>query len=233
MAKTTVKQKDPAKVVLAMHRVTYVQIKEAKAFEDGDTPKYSCTFLIPYDHPDVDKIKAAIDAQYAANSQSLFKGMPKTSPKLWNPLRDGAEWLEEHPDATEYEGHYFLKASSKSQPKVFDEHGEDVIDLDEMAYSGAWMRGVIGCYPFNNKSKGFGFYLNSLKFMEHGEKLGGFTATHDDYEDADYEEVASTSPAPRTAPRAAVPRGPQRIFDEDADGNEIYSDDNGESWFFV
>lgn len=224
--------KNPLKVVLGMHRVTYVHVKEPTQFEDDGPAKYDCTFLIPYDHPDVAKIKAAIDAAYAANSQSMFKGMPKTSPKLWNPLRDGAEWMEDHPEATEYEGHYFIKAASKSQPAVFDADGQDVIDLDEV-YSGCYCRGVIVCYPFNNKSKGFGFYLNSLKKMEDGERLGGFAASHEDYDDEDYNEAPApkaTRPAPRAA---AAPKKPERIFDEDAEGNQIYSDDNGENWFFV
>ena len=231
MAKQKSNTPNPLRLVLGKHRVTYVHVKEPKAFDEDSTPKYSATILIPYEHPDVAKIQAAIKAAYDANSQSLFKGMPMTSPKFWNPLRDGAEWLEEHPEATEYEGHYFIKAASKSQPAVFDQDGQDVIDLDELAYSGAYMRSVIQAYPFNNKSKGVGFFLNSLKFMEHGERLSGFTASADEYEDDDYNET----PAPRktAAPKAAAPAKPARIFDEDADGNKIYSDDNGANWFYV
>ena len=174
---------NPLKVVLGKHRVSYVHIKEPVAFEDSD-PKYDTTFLIPKDSPDVPKIKAAIKAAYDANKESLFKGLPLTSPKLWSPLRDGDEWLEEHPDAVEYEGVYFLKAASKSQPKAFDADKQEILDLDEI-YSGSYCRGVIVCYPFNNKSKGFGFYLNSVMKIEDGERLGGFEASADDYDDED------------------------------------------------
>lgn len=227
MAKKT-NTPDPLRIVLGKHRVSYVHVKEPKAFDDGD-PKYSVTFLIPYNHPDVERINAVIKAAYDANSQSLFKGMPMTSPKFWNPLRDGAEYLEDHPEQTEYEGHYYLKASSKSQPVVFDQYGLDVIDLDELAYSGAFMRGVLKASAYNNKSKGVSFYLNSLKFMEHGERLSGVTASADDYED-DFNDAPVKAPA-KAAPKAAAK--PARMFDEDADGNEIYSDDNGVSWFYV
>lgn len=234
MAKTQKTQVNPLRLVLGKHRVTYVHVKEPKAFDEDSIPKYSATILIPYEHPDVAKIQAAIKAAYDANAQTLFKGMPMTSPKFWNPLRDGAEWLEEHPEATEYEGHYFLKAASKSQPAVFDENGQDVIDLDELAYSGAYMRSVIQAYAFNNKSKGVGFFLNSLKFMEHGERLSGFSASADEYDDDDYGTPAPKAPAAaRPAPKTAAPKAPERIFDEDADGNKIYSDDNGENWFYV
>lgn len=182
------KVKDPFRVILSTHRVTFVHIKQPAAFKDVDgndgasASFYDCTFLIPYGHPDIDKIKKVIASAYAANKESVFKGMPLSSPKMWNPLRDGAEWLEEHPEATEYEGHMFLKAKSKSQPAVFDEDGQDLIDLDEV-YSGAYCRADIKVYSFNKKSKGHGFWLNSLKKMKDGEPLGGFRASADDYDD--------------------------------------------------
>lgn len=171
----------PLKVVLGMHRVSYVHVKEPASFEDGDK-KYDVTFLIAKDHPDVRKIKDAINSAYVANKESMFKGLPIKSPKMWNPLRDGDEWLEDHPEAVEYENVYFLKAASKSQPAVFDADKQDLLDLDEV-YSGCYCRGVIVCYPFNNKSKGFAFFLNSLMKMEDGERIGGFSANADDYDD--------------------------------------------------
>lgn len=223
---------NPGKVVLGTHRISYVHLKEPAKFDDKAEAKYDCTFLIPKNSPDVAKIKAAIKSMYDANKESLFKGLPLTSPKLWNPLRDGDEWLEEHPDAAEYEDVYFLKASSKSQPAAFDADKNDIFDLDEV-YSGSYCRGVIVCYPFNsNGNRGFGFYLNSVMKMEDGERLGGYAATADDYDDA---PAASTPKrtAP-TKPAAARPAAkPTRIFDVDADGVDIYSDDNGENWYFV
>lgn len=173
---------NPFKVVLdGSHRISYVHIKEPASFEDGPK-KYDCTFLIPRDHPDVRKIKDAINALYLANKESLFKGVPIKSPKMWMPLRDGDEWLDEHPEAVEYEGCYFLKASSPSQPRVFDVDKQDILDLDEV-YSGCYCRAVIAGFAFNNKSKGFGFFLNSLMKMGDGERIGGFTATADDYDE--------------------------------------------------
>ena len=69
--------------------------------------------------------------------------------------------------------------------------------------------------------------------MADGERLGGFESNADDYDD--YDDEAPAKPK-RNAP-AAKPAKPaaktKRIFDEDADGNEIYSDDGGENWYFV
>lgn len=219
-------EKNPLKVVLGKHRLSYVHLKTPTAFEEGNTPKYSVTVLIPKDHPDVAKIEAAIKASYNANKESTFKGTPLTSPKMHNPLRDGDEYVADKPDATEYKGMFYLKATSTSQPAVYDNDKQELFDLDEV-YSGCYARAVIVCFPFNNVSKGHGFYLNSVMKIADGERLGGFTASADDYEDED------DAPAPKRTKAVAKPVAkPKRIFDEDADGNAIYSDDNGESWFF-
>lgn len=176
--------KNPLRVVLGTHRVSYVHLKEAYAFEEGDEKKYDVTFLIDKDHPDVAKIKAAIKAAYQEVKESKFKGLPLTSSKLWNPLRDGEEWLAEHPEAKEYEGMYFLKAWSKSQPRVFDSDKNDIFDLDEV-YSGSYCRGVIACFSFDKKKMGFGFFLNSVMKMKDGERLGGFESSPDEYDEED------------------------------------------------
>lgn len=189
---------NPFKVVTGEHRLTYVNVKTPKAFEDGADPKYNVTLLIEKDHPDVQKIKAAIKAAYDANKESAFKGLPLTSPKLWNPLRDGAEWLEEHPDAEEYEGMYFIKCQAKNQPPVWDADKNDILDLDEV-YSGCYGRVIMNCYAFNkNGNRGFGFFLNGLMKTKEGERLGGSMASADEFDDA---------PAPRknAAPAKAKP----------------------------
>lgn len=179
------KEKSPYQLTLGTHRVSYVHIKEPAVYKDKDgttsEPSYDITFLIPKDHPDVDRINQVIKALYAANKESLFKGVPITSTKMWNPLRDGAEWLEENPGALEYEGMYFLKAKSKSQPRVFDSDKQDIIDLDEV-YSGSYCRAVIVGNAFNKMSKGFGFYVNSVMKIKDGERLGGYAANPDDYD---------------------------------------------------
>lgn len=175
---------NPAKLVLGKHRVSYVHLKEPHAFEGGDA-KYSVTFLIEKGHPDVARIKAAIKAIYEANKGDKLRGTLLTSLKLWNPLRDGDEWLEEHPEASEYHGCMFLKAMSKSQPSVFDTDKQEILDLDEV-YSGCYCRASLAGYAFNQAgNKGFGFFLNSVMKMEDGEPLSGFEASPDDYEDED------------------------------------------------
>lgn len=235
------KKKNPFKLVLRdTHRVTFLWVKTPAVFknEDGSEgdPKYSATFLIDPNSVDVEKYDAVIKALYNEAKESKFKGLPITSNKLWKPLRDGADWLEEHPDQTEFEGMLFLKASTKSQPAVFDEDGNEMIDLSEIK-SGDYVRASLTGYTFNKAgNRGFGFFLNSVKKIEEGDALGGTVATHDDYEDAEPASKSRTTtkaggaskPAAKAAPKVAKPK---RVWDTDEDGNDIYSD-NGEDWFF-
>lgn len=183
-------EKDPFKLVLSSHRVSYVTLKEPKAFEEGQTPKYSVTFLITKDHPDVDRIKRVFKAAYDAKKEEHFKGLPFTSPKIDSPLRDGDEYADEKAaegkNGEAYRGCYYLKASSTSQPKVFDVDKQDVIDLDDV-YSGCMCRGVINVRTYNNttyKKRGYSTYLESVMKTGDGTPLGGGNfATADDYDE--------------------------------------------------
>jgi len=183
--KNGAKKVDPYKIVLSTHRVSYLHLLAPAKFGDDETSaKYSATFLIPKDHPDVKRIQKKIEEIYAENKESLFAGTSLKSPRFHNPLRDGDEWIDEHPESEEYEGCYFLKASSKSQPVVYDTDKNEILDLEDV-YSGCYCRAVIKGWPFNNKAKGISFYLNSLQFIRDGERLGGYEASPDDYDARD------------------------------------------------
>lgn len=196
MAKT---EKDPAKVVLSTHRVSYVHLKEPSSFKNSDKKDYSIEFLIPYDHPDVARIEDAIQSVFDANKQSTFKGTKIDSRNFHYPLIDGEDILDDGKDRPEVEGHYVVKAKSARQPVVYDADGSELYDLDDV-YGGCYCRGVIVFRPFSHESgkKGVSCYLNSVKFMEEGEPFGGFSASHDDYEDDE--------PAPRRGTRKASSR---------------------------
>lgn len=178
------KEQDPAKVVLSTHRVSYVHLKEPSSFKNSDKKDYSIEFLIPYDHPDVARIEDAIQSVFDANKQSVFKGTKIDSRNFHYPLVDGEDLLDDGKDRPEVEGHFVIKAKSSRQPVVYDTDGSELYDLDDV-YGGCYCRGVIVFRPFSHESgkKGVSCYINSVKFMDDGEAFGGFSASHDDYED--------------------------------------------------
>jgi hypothetical protein len=192
-----------AKVVLSTHRVSYVHLKEPSSFKNSDKKDYSIEFLIPYDHPDVERIERAIQHVFNENSNGILKGAKIDSAKFHYPLVDGEDILDENPKREEVIGMMVIKGKSSKQPAIFDTDGSELYELDDI-YGGCYCRGVIVFKAFNHESgkKGISCYINSVKYMKDGEPFG-YTATHEDYEDEPEEK-------PRGRGRAAEPAAPAR-----------------------
>lgn len=239
-------EKNPYRVVLKEHRLSYVHLKTPVAFEDGATPKYGVTVLIPKDHPDVEKIEGLLQQLYDENKSVHFKAIAMTHKNFWYPMRDGDEYADQQEaqgkNADAYRGCMYIKATSQNQPNVFDPMGEDVIDLDEV-YSGCYGRISITLWPYSKKGQGITVFLNSVKKTEDGEPLGSAGGTADEFEDDDETPApkakapaaarpAAAKPAPRPAPVAKPVEEPVAQWAKDAEGNDIYSWD-GNEWHYA
>ena len=121
-----------AKVITGLVRFSYVNIFRSRAFRDGQKEKYSICLLIPKnDKATITKIENAIEE---AKADGLLRKWGGKLPKnLHLPLRDGDE--ERADEAPEYEGMYFLNASSNSKPGIVDRDLNEILDPDEV-YSG-------------------------------------------------------------------------------------------------
>ena len=133
---------------------------------DGGKEKYSMTVLIPKeDTEQLDKIKAAIDTVIAEN-QSIF-GNKKSGIKI--PLRDGDEKAE---DYKEFEGHMFFNCSTTRRPRIIDMEKNDVIDTNEMVYSGQIINVSVNFFAYNQAgSKGIAAGLNNIQIVGGGTRL--------------------------------------------------------------
>ena len=161
------------KVVTNKVRFSYCSIWEPKAMEEGATPKYSVTLLIP--KSDTVMVNAINMAVEAAKEEGKSKWGGKIPATIRTPLRDGDA---ERPDRPEYEGMYFMSTSSVKPIKVVDkdiklvEHGDD-----NTLYSGAYGRASINLYPYaKSVNKGVAAGLLSLQVLEDGERLSGTTS---------------------------------------------------------
>ncbi|ABO49723.1 conserved hypothetical protein [Desulforamulus reducens MI-1] len=174
------------KVVTGKVRLSYANVWEPRAAEEGQDPKYSLCILIPKsDTATLRKVKAAIDAAKEAG-KSLWGG--KIPPNLKLPLRDGDI---DRPDQPEYAGHFFLNANSKQKPGIVDKNVNPILDQSEV-YSGCYGRVSVNFFPFNQKgNKGVGCGLMNIQKVADGEPLSGRTRPEDDFEaidDGDVEE---------------------------------------------
>lgn len=174
------------KVVTGEVRFSYLHVFEAHAIEEGQTPKYSVSLLIPKsDTKTLDKIKNAIEAAKTAGA-SKFGG--KIPANLKMPLRDGDS---EREDQEEYKGHYFVNANSTNRPGVVDASVQEVIDSTEV-YSGCYGRASVNFYAYNkNGNKGIACGLNNIQKLRDGESLGGKPRAEDDFDAVDMGEEES------------------------------------------
>lgn len=162
-----------SQVVTGKVRVSYVNIFNARSFQEGQEAKYSLTILIDKkDKATLKKINAAIEEAKQKGKTNKWGG--KIPNGLWNPLRDGDE--ERADEAPEYAGKMFMNCKNSRKPGIVDENCNEILDASEV-YSGCYGRVGLDFFPFNSSgNKGIGVSLNTVQKLEDGECLGGDVA---------------------------------------------------------
>lgn len=165
------------KIVLKNVRLSYEHIFRADAIADGAEPKYSASWIIPKNHPQVKELKEALvkalDEKFPGKRKP---GNPWPS-NLHNPLKDGDEMADTNP---EYAGCYVLKSSSKIRPKVYDRRKNAITAEDEVIYSGCYCNASLAADGFDSPAKkGVTVYLNGVQFFANGDRLSGYDASND------------------------------------------------------
>lgn len=173
------------KVVTGKVRFSFVNVVEARAFGEGQIPKYSVMLLIPKtDVGTIARIKKAIDAAAQKGLATKFGG--KLPAIVKSTLKDADKDMDQDGElfATKWPyaaGHYILNVSSKNQPQIVDAQLNPILNLTEF-YSGCYGRASINFFAYNNNgNKGVSAGLNNLQKLEDGESLGGFTTAEQDF----------------------------------------------------
>nr|DAY31265.1 MAG TPA: DNA helix destabilizing protein [Caudoviricetes sp.] len=165
------------KIVLKNVRLSYEHIFHADSIGDSD-PKYSASWIIPKDHPQVKAVKEALTKALDEKFPGKRKpGAPWPS-SFHSPLADGDELADEHP---EYAGSYVLKSSSKNRPLVMGRRKEQLTEEDGVIYSGCYCNASLAAagFEFEKLKKGVTVYLNGVQFVRDGERLAGYDASGD------------------------------------------------------
>ncbi|MBQ2726102.1 MAG: DUF2815 family protein [Clostridia bacterium] len=169
--------KNPTKVVTGIVRLSYANVWEAMAINDGK-PKFSVSLIIPKsDTKTVESINSAIDAAIKEGAAKFGGKIPnKTALKL--PLRDGDV---EREDDEAYKNSYFVNANSTTAPQIVDRSVQPILDRSEV-YSGCYARVSINFYAFNsNGNRGIACGLGNIQKIRDGEPLSGRTSAADDF----------------------------------------------------
>lgn len=167
-------------------RLSYEHIFRADkvAGDENSTPRFSASWIIRKDDPQIKKVKEALvkalDEKFPGKRKN---GNPWPS-NMHNPLKDGDEMADEHP---EYEGCYVLRSGSKSRPLVIDRKKHPLTEEDGVIYSGCFCNVSLAAAGFDAQvKKGVTVYLNGVQFFRDGECLAGYDAMND-FEELDDE----------------------------------------------
>lgn len=180
------------KIILRNVRLSYEHIFKASSFDDSQEAKFSATFIIPKNHPDLPAIKKAYFEAGQESFPSDFSG--GVWPKGYTcSLKDADKdtdstgtLLAEKNEA--YEGCYVLEANSTRRPVALNRDKSAVTEEDGIIYSGCYVNASLAAagYTFGKVKKGVKCYLNGVQFVKDGERFG--TDASGDFDDLDGDE---------------------------------------------
>jgi len=170
------------KIQLKNVRLSYANLFEARENKSGEL-RYSVSLLIPKDHPQVDDLNAAIDAEGENKFGKKWASMRKKN----DPLHDADEDGKADDDPV-YEGMLYINTSSKRKPQVVDRQVQPILDDSEI-WSGCYANVSITVFPFDvPENKGVSFGLNNVQKVKEGERLGGVPNADEEFEAIDDDE---------------------------------------------
>jgi hypothetical protein len=154
---------------------------DAKQVQGQGDAKFSCTALLPRDHPQLATISATIHAvavaKWGAKADEVLKAL-KAGDRL--AVHDG----DAKSQYEGYAGNYFINASNKMRPLVIGPQREPLVAADGKPYSGSHGNMIVQFWAMDNQ---FGKRVNAsllgVQFIKDGERLaGGSVAAADDFE---------------------------------------------------
>lgn len=163
-------------------RFAFVQsLFDAKQVQGQGEAKFSCTALLPRDHPQLpalsELVKAVALGKWGAKADDMLKSL-KAQDRL--PLHDG----DAKNQYEGYAGNYFINASNKMRPLVIGPTREILTAADGKPYSGSYGNMIVQFWAQDNQ---FGKRINAsllgVQFVKDGPRLsGGGVAAADDFE---------------------------------------------------
>lgn len=163
-------------------RLSYEHIFTPSKFDEGQDAKYSATFIIPKNHPQIGALKKAMFEAGKEMFATEFAG--KEWPRGFTcSLKDAdvevnsmGEVLSDRNPA--YKGCYILDANSTKRPPVYNRDRSLLTEEDGVVYSGCYVNALIGIkgYTFGKVKRGVKCYLNGVQFNHDGERFGSDTS---------------------------------------------------------
>jgi hypothetical protein len=164
-----------ANIKITNARLSFPSLFKKASFQGAET-KYEATFIIPkkgnekwYDDVTADIEKYAKDAKIKIPADKKF-------------IKDGDDM-----DRPEYVGAWIVKAANTKRPTTINRDRSQVVEEDEIFYSGCYVNGIIEPWIQNNQfGKRCNANLLGIQFVKDGESFeGSFVASSDDFDEMD------------------------------------------------
>jgi hypothetical protein len=183
------KSKVIGKVVkLPAVRLSFPDLYEAKAFQEGQEPKYGATFLLDPKNP---KHAAAIK-EIDAECQRIITETWGAAPKGMKPIDchgNGNDCVSQQTGEpyTGYVGMYFVRGKSSKQPLLIDKDRNELANSDPRIYGGVYVNATINFYAQDNKyGKGVRCSVRAVMTLGYGDPFGS-VVTDSEFDDFDAE----------------------------------------------
>ena len=180
---TEVKQSDNI-IMLTNVRAAFLTVFVATAVNDGDKKSFSASFLMPPDHPDVAKLRAAItevaNAKWGDKAAEYLRGM----------IAGDKVCLHNGDTKSQYDGfpgNLFVSARSFRRPLAIAQDKSQITEADGKLYSGCYVNAQIALWAMdNNWGKRVNAQLRGVQFLRDGDAFGGgAVANEDEFETVD------------------------------------------------
>lgn len=145
---------------------------------------FSASFLMPPDHPDVAKVKAAIkavaQAKWGDKANDILTGLVAADKVC---LHNG----ETKAQYDGYRGNLFVSSRGYQRPLVIDVDKSALAEADGKPYSGCYVNAQVAIWAqSNNHGKRINAQLRGVQFFADGEAFGGgAVASEDDFSPVD------------------------------------------------
>jgi hypothetical protein len=176
-------------------RLSYPKLFKPEEFQGDGNPMYSCSFLLPKDHPQLPAIRKAIDEVGQAKFEKTWPTVKKgIEAKDASCLHDGNA-----KDSAGYEDHFYIacRAKPSQRPTVVNRDRTPLTEADGVIYGGCYVNAVIEIWAQGNEyGKRINAQVTGVQFLKDGDSFGGGAgpASADEFDDlgqgADAEEIA-------------------------------------------
>jgi hypothetical protein len=164
-------------------RIAFCQnLFKAGAMEEKQTPKFSSTFIIAKDAPEIAVIKKTIEQvakdKWLTKADQVLKGLRSEGRTC---LKDG----DAKAQYEGFEGNMYVAASTDKAPKVWDKDKTELSAQNGRPYAGCYVHASIDIWAQDNKyGKRVNATLRAVMFSKDGDAFAGAApATDEEFDD--------------------------------------------------